>query len=253
MCIRDRGNVFSPAGNKNNGKHVILYSGSAGRNLNQMQGNIQKYLEEGYTVHSYDYGGFGDSEGEGGMVSEASINEDAQAIYDHVLAGIGQDGESGKAKDVLLHGFSLGGSMASMVARNAAIKAAKSGNEDDKLGGLVLESAIKNTTDAASTMMPVVGALGGAIGTAAYGGFDTEANLDELSKLDSDMPITFISGGADDHLSDKRTGLSKKAEKKFHNVQKKVLSDKDHMATDKLSASWKDIKDELWRRPARHS
>lgn len=250
-----KGHVFKPANNKNNGKHVILYSGSDGTNLEQMQGNIQKYLMEGYTVHSFDYGGFGESTTSDGKVSEQSIHNDAQRIYDHVLGGKDNDGAGNlldrKANNVLLHGFSLGGSMASWVAGNAALKAAQNGNKDeDKLGGLVLESAIKNTTDAAASMMgPVIGTLGGAMGSLAAGSFDTEANLNELAGLDKEMPITFISGGSKkgDHLSDERTGLSKMAGKKFTNVQNQVLQEKDHMAPDKMSSVWQQIKGKIMR------
>ena len=250
-----KGHVFKPANNKNNGKHVILYSGSDGTNLEQMQGNIQKYLMEGYTVHSFDYGGFGESTTSDGKVSEQSIHNDAQRIYDHVLGGKDNDGAGNlldrKANNVLLHGFSLGGSMASWVAGNAALKAAQNGNKDeDKLGGLVLESAIKNTTDAAASMMgPVIGTLGGAMGSLAAGSFDTEANLNELAGLDKEMPITFISGGSKkgDHLSDDRTGLSKMAGKKFTNVQNQVLQEKDHMAPDKMSSVWQQIKGKIMR------
>ncbi len=210
---------------------------------------------EGYTVHSFDYGGFGESTTSDGKVSEQSIHNDAQRIYDHVLGGKDNDGAGNlldrKANNVLLHGFSLGGSMASWVAGNAALKAAQNGNKDeDKLGGLVLESAIKNTTDAAASMMgPVIGTLGGAMGSLAAGSFDTEANLNELAGLDKEMPITFISGGSKkgDHLSDDRTGLSKMAGKKFTNVQNQVLQEKDHMAPDKMSSVWQQIKGKIMR------
>jgi len=87
------------------------------------------------------------------------------------------------------------------------------------------------------------------MGSLAAGSFDTEANLNELAGLDKEMPITFISGGSKkgDHLSDDRTGLSKMAGKKFTNVQNQVLQEKDHMAPDKMSSVWQQIKGKIMR------
>ena len=245
-----KGNVYRPNQRIANGKHVIVCSGSGGSNQDQMGDQIKKYLEEGYTVHAYDYGGYGQSTTADGKVSEKSMQQDAQRIFDFVLAN--QGGNPIKAKDVLLHGFSMGGAMASHVVRNQAIKAAKAAGpnaDDEKLGGLVLESSMRDTQNAAGSLIPIVGELGGAIGGSLYGQFDTMANLEEISKLDANLPVTFIggSGSHDDHLAESKTGLYRDSKKRFRNVQRAKADKMDHLNQGKLRKVWDRVKENLMR------
>ena len=247
-----RGNVFRPSG-QSNGKHVILYSGSHGSNLDQMYGNIEEYLKQGYTVHSYDYGGFGDSTTPDGAFSERSMQEDAQAIFEHVRSTAGGLDNQGnpigiRNRDIVLHGFSMGGPMAAHVARNAAIEATRRGNgridNDDKLSGLVLESSMRSTRDATEHMPAPMGlnSLAGMIGS-TQGRMDTGATLAELSQLDPYLPLNIISanrgmqidgGWSGDHLDDANTHLSEHAKNLFYNVQTYHSSNEDHMDAHKL-------------------
>ena len=232
-----KGNVYNPAPSMDNGKRVVLYSGSAGNNFYQMHDQVLQYLDAGYTVYAYDYGGFGDSKNKDGgatELSEKSMLQDSQAIYDHV-AKLAQDveGRDFAAQDTLIHGFSMGGAMASHVARNAAIKSAKSGKDEDKLGGLVLESSMRDTTNAAiSQAGGFLGRLGGAIGSRMHGEFDTMANLKETAALDPSLPVTFLAGTKEqgDHLSESDTHLYEDSKKLFENTQHAEVN-ADHVLT----------------------
>ncbi len=226
-----KGNIYRPA--KSNGKHVIVYSGSGGTNQDQMGGAINKYLKEGYTVYAYDYGGFGQSTTPDNKLSEKSMQQDAQAMLEHV------NGMNVANENLILHGLSMGGNMASHVARNAAIKAEKSGRKEDKLSSLVLESAMKSTSHAGGILGPLA---------SPQGEFDTQANLQELSRLDPDMPINLIGGGKDDGLGLASTKLDKYAGKRFKNVKTHTSAQAEHLDQNKLSNAWDTIKDNLHRR-----
>lgn len=245
-----KGHIYRPPG-QGNGKQVILYSGSGGSNQDQMMGDVKQYLDAGYTVYAYDYGGFGKSTTKDGKLSEASMRTDAQRMYDHVMS------KGGKASDTLLHGFSMGGVMASHVARNAAIQAEKSQAPEDKLGGLVMESSMRDVTNSAKAFSgAVMGGIGGAIGSRLHGDFDTMANLKELAALDQDLPVTFISGSREhkdaygrddpDDLAEAQTKLYQDSEGLFNHTQNFGV-DSNHMDQNKLSGVWKQVKDKLMR------
>lgn len=156
----------------------------------------------------------------------------------------------------------MGGAMASHVARNQAIRAAKAAERakrqdspevlaaarDQALGGLVLESSMRTTKNAASALIPVVGGMAGGIGGRMYGEFDTMANLEEISKLDQDMPVTVLTGQADrdDHLAESNTHLYRDNKNRFKHIQL-AQTQKGHMDQGKLSDSWDGIKDSLMR------
>ena len=236
------GNVYRPDPAKANGKHVVLYSGSGGSNQDQMSGQVQTYLQNGYTVHAYDYGGFGKSTAKDNKFSERTMQQDAQHIFNFVRTTEGL-----KNKDVLLHGFSMGGSMAAHVARNAMIQEAQANNgiidEEDKLGGLILESSMKNTKNAVENVG--MGSLAGSIGS-TQGDFDTSSALTELSELDPELPVNFVTanrgeklglfrgGWSGDHLDEANTGLYKQARKQFQNTTFTRSFSQDHLDQGKL-------------------
>ena len=171
-----QGNIYRPA--NPNGKHVILYSGSGSPNQEQTYGDVQTYLNQGYTVHAYDYGGFGASQARNGKFSERTIQQDSLAMLHHV-----RNTEQIENSDIVLHGFSMGGPIAAMVARNAMIQSAQPGGtilDQDKFSSLVLESSMRNTTNSVQNFgYP---AIAGLIGS-TQGEFDAIATLTELSRL----------------------------------------------------------------------
>ncbi len=275
-----RGHVFRPTV-KNNGKHVILYSGSGGQAANQVTKQVEQYNQEGYTVHVYDYRGFGRSSfsSVGVDASERSIMEDATAIYEHVLQNKPSAGTQGRffggqntvqntgqsapqaiaPENVLIHGFSMGGVAASHVARHAAIRARRSGRASDKLGGLLLESSMRNFGNAAVSSMNMPGfltPLAQAYSTAAVGGFDAETNLRETAELDPDLPVTFLTGSKEmddpdaenDHLSEESTQLAHRVGGRFKNKQLKTFDNMGHTDQEKLTRAWEDIEEHLMRK-----
>ncbi|MDR2349283.1 MAG: alpha/beta hydrolase, partial [Deltaproteobacteria bacterium] len=93
----------APAG----GETVILLHGNGG-NLTEMIGRIISYRKRGFGVMAVDYQGFGLS---GGSPSERAAYGDAEAAWDYLTETLGAD-----PKKILIHGFSLGGGVASHLA-----------------------------------------------------------------------------------------------------------------------------------------
>ena len=122
---------------KSNGKAVILFSGSGGSNVVQLLPIAEQYAQQGYVCYGIDYRGFGHSgteeevlEMEGdkpksktvyssGMISENRIYEDSRIIYNYVLS------QGFSPNNIILHGFSLGGAVASNLAVEISTKANK--------------------------------------------------------------------------------------------------------------------------------
>ncbi|MEM7534584.1 MAG: alpha/beta fold hydrolase [Chloroflexota bacterium] len=223
------------------GKAVILFSGSGKSNADQLGDSGFKYVDQGATVYGIDYRGFGDTKKEDGShysfasLSEARLYEDGMAIYKHVRS------EGFAAKDIILHGFSLGGAVASKIAKRVTK------NEGEKIGGLILESSIDTgfMVGARSTgwglpwwaqlaVLPgIFGLLGGSITKGASGDFNTVGNLKKLSQLDPDLPLHIMSGSTEsgDQLSLGTTGLhEKKFMSRFNNFSSREGSGK-HLST----------------------
>lgn len=209
-----RGYKYNPEKEKN-GKAVILFSGSAGSNISQMLPIAKEYVTQGYVCYGIDYRGFGKSGKEiksgkysSGMISENRIYEDARIIYNYVL------GEGYSPNNIILHGFSLGGAVASNLAVEISQKAQDGGN-DYKLGGLVMHSPMTSTSEMGRSVgKAMLGGIGGALGSiktkGAMGSMSTKKNLKKLRELDADLPLAFMSGleGYDDHLDYKKTKIA---------------------------------------------
>ena len=212
---------------KSNGKAVILFSGSGGSNVVQLLPIAEQYAQQGYVCYGIDYRGFGHSgteeevlEMEGdkpksktvyssGMISENRIYEDSRIIYNYVLS------QGFSPNNIILHGFSLGGAVASNLAVEISTKANKKKEDSYKLGGLVLHSPMTSTSEMGksqgremaekmledsdfkqlSGIGAMIGGMAGSIATkGAMGSMSTKKNLDALSKLDADLPVAFMSG-----------------------------------------------------------
>ncbi len=247
------GHVFRPKGDAN-GKHVILYSGSGGPAASQVNDQVKLYTEQGYTVHVYDYRGFGESTfgGRRTKPSEWSMMEDATAIYEHVLQNNFGDADAQpiSPKDILVHGYSMGGVAASHVARHAAIQASRSGQESDKLGGLVLESSMRNFGNAAvgSGLPKFMEPMLQEYGKRGMGEFDTMANLTEAASLDNSLPLTVVTGTDErgDHLAEENTHLYEDASQLFpqHQMDRDNVG---HFYQAKLRDRWYGLARDLMR------
>ena len=210
-----KGCVFEPANyDQQTGKILIYYTGSGEPGLVEkgVGETMQTYLRQGFKVYQVDYRGYGKSaEGKDVAFSEAGFYEDGMQIYQSVLA----DAQC-SASQIVMHGYSMGGAVASYVAGKVAQDAAKQyhGKEnvpaDQKLGGLILDSPMASLTKAAKGAIPVVGGIGGAIASTATGSYSAEDHLGTLFQNQPDIPIMFVGGGEDDHLSLGKTEIDRK-------------------------------------------
>lgn len=195
------------------GKYVIFYSGSGSSNTYQVANMIDKYTKEGATIIGVDYEGFGNSgkRVSSGKVREKGIYSNAQTIYDYVHKDLGI-----KSENIIIHGFSLGGPVAAYVAANVSKKG-------DKINQLILQSSMKNTTNAAygslskrNKFVQIVGSTG------AYlfaDNFDCEKDLKRLYKFYPDIHLVICGGNDEDGLNLKRTKLDNFAKKQgFKNL-----------------------------------
>ena len=190
-----------------NGQSIIVFSGTSGDNFGQMQKMIEEYTKKGYTVYGADYRGFGrNNRGKKFRVSEAGLNEDAHNIYNYVTGSQGVD-----PNKLTLHGFSMGGAVASRLAADVSQRA--DGADSKKLGGLVLHSAMKDLEAAASDQVGA-GSLGrwaGKKSVEKLGRFSTEDALESLSETDKELPLYMLSGDSRDRLALEYTKLDQKA------------------------------------------
>ena len=176
-----------------------------------------------------DYRGFGSStniDEKGDHVSnspsERTMYEDGMEMYRYVNEVMGIEPEN-----ITLHGFSLGGAIASRVALEQTKKMQNDrimdGDKYDKtkgLGGVVLHSPMKSMYSAASSKT-VFGPVAGFFGWAFGGGYNTEEHMLELAKIDKNVPVHLIGGDPNknsnnfDDLSPEVTGLDRSLQGKF--------------------------------------
>ena len=209
-----KGTCFEPANyDQQTGKVLIYYTGSGepGSAEAGVGQTIQDYLRQGFKVYQVDYRGYGESaEGKQVAFSEAGFYQDGMDIYQSVLSHAGCS-----PSQIVMHGYSLGGAVASYVAGKVAQDTAKkyhgSVPADQKLGGLVLDSPMASLTKASQgSDGAIVGGAEGLLGSLAAGKYSAEEHLGTLYKNQPDIPIMFVSGGEADHLSIERTGIADK-------------------------------------------
>lgn len=219
------GAKFSPASNPT-GKVVLVFSGS-GSPAEEFIGDIaEEYNRAGATVVVFNYRGFGqsktlDKNGNqiGTPLSEQSIYQDGMDMYKYVRDVMGVSPEN-----IILHGYSLGGAVASHVAANVAeqnkLKMDKEIPVPDsrKLGGIVLQSPIESMYSAARGLgkSPVTAY----IGSMGSGEYNTRENMRRLFQNDPTLPVLYISGTAEenDHLSLNVTNLHQDTKAPFPNA-----------------------------------
>lgn len=210
-----------------NQKVVIFFSGMGAPAGEFCKPVLGKYLNNDATVVTMDYRGFGKSEtlnkkGEhtGTPLSEKSIYDDGKQMLKYVIEEMHV-----KPENIILHGFSLGGAVASKVAadfyQEQQKKALEEGRmmKEQKLGGLVLHSPIDSMYDAAKADMWGIH-LAGLLGWAGSGGYNTRSHMQRLSKLDPDLPVHYVSGSKQrgDHLDLRATGIDQDPKTHFNNA-----------------------------------
>lgn len=185
------------------GKYVIFYSGSGCSNTMQISEVLGFYTSKGATVIGVDYHGFGkgDEKVPRGKVRQSSIYSDAEKIYKYVV-----NHYHVKNSNILLHGYSLGGPVAAHVAATFS-------NKDNKFCGLILQSSMKNTLNAAYTVLTrqdrglCMRILGSAAGYLFADSFDCEKELKKLYQKDPGIKISVCGGNENDHLNLQLTKL----------------------------------------------
>jgi len=221
---RLKGAVYEPE--NPTGKVVLFFSGSGGPAGNYVRHVLDPYLQMGAKVVTMDYRGFGNSEtlnanGQktGTPLSEQSLYKDGKAMLDYVVKNMGV-----KPEDVILHGYSLGGAVASKVAADFAQEqqkqALEQGRSVQKLGGVVLHSPIGNLHQAATETSgsKIMGFGGWLFG----GGYNTKSHMQRLHRLDPKMPVHYVSGaraanGNGDWLDVDHTGVNRDPNARFEN------------------------------------
>lgn len=211
---------------------ALVFSGSGGPGAKYIDSIKDAYLAQGITVVQLDYREFGKSTSineqhkEVSMpLSERSMYEDGMEMYKYVNETMGI-----KPENIVLHGYSLGGAIASRVAlevsKNIENQRKINGEKKDftkGLGGVVLHSPMKSMYYAAKTQSNAFYGFGGW----AFGGnYNTEEHMTELAKVDKNIPVHVVGGkveGAEndiDWLAPQKTGLEKALEGKFNNYTK---------------------------------
>lgn len=216
--------VYMPIGQPN-GKVVIIFGGSREPAEDVVEDFADEYLDEGTAVVMFNYRGFGNSKTLdsnnkriGTPLSEQSLYEDGMEMYKYVKDILGY-----KPENIILHGYSLGGAVASHVAANVAEKNRLMEEKQipvpasNKLGGIVLQSPIKSMYAAAKDDMGCC--VAGYFGRRGSGEYHTQNNMRRLFQNDPQIPVVYISGKKDDkdHLSLEVTGLHEDPMAQFPN------------------------------------
>ena len=189
-----------------NGKTVILYTGSgqAGMMERGMGTTVMHYVNMGYQVFQMDYRGYGESgtkdkkgKFKSEPLSEKRFYEDGDAIFQGVKNLTGASNS-----DIIVHGYSMGGAIASHVMAKVAEENARkavAGERVDPIGGIVMDSAMKSLQYAATD---AVGSFAGKIAKWAAGDYSAEDHLKIIAHYQPDTPILFVSGDKKATFSD---------------------------------------------------
>lgn len=111
---------------------TILFSHGNAEDIGTIEPFLLKLRENGFTVFSYDYRGYGTSDG---TPSEENTYGDIQAAYEYLV-----EVRKIPAEKIILHGRSLGGAVALDLASR------------QKVGGLIVESTFTSTIRVLTTI-----------------------------------------------------------------------------------------------------
>ncbi len=197
-------------------KYVIFFGGNGCPVENFVPG-VRSLLRKGATIVAVDYRGFGASELSISRfrISENTVYSDGENTYKYVKDFLHID-----PSNIIVAGFSLGGSVASHVA-------AKASYNGDSLGGLILISPIDGVRNVVSRA--AFRPLGSIAYVFAASSLDTEKNLEELSGYRKDIPLYLCSGGPNDFLGFGYTKMPQKARDfGFGNITESVTPSASH-------------------------
>jgi len=176
-----RGSFFSAKGHNLKDKKfkpdlsrpvVLLLTGSEGSSEGQGIDMVEFYQEKGASVLSVNYLGFGSSDDTN--ASEQGLYEDAQEMLNY-LVSLGY-----KTKDIIIHGYSMGGSVASILEQ-------KNEKNGVKFRGTVLDRPMTSAHDAIITQdkvkpIPLIKSPISHIAAFLGGKFKTKERVKKLDK-----------------------------------------------------------------------
>ncbi len=145
--------------------HTILFSHGNAEDIGAIDGFARSLNENGFSVLTYDYRGYGTSEG---TPSEMNTYADITAAFDYLI-----DTKKIPRERIILHGRSLGGGPSTDLAAK------------ERIAGLILESTF---TSAGRVLLDF-----------RIFPFDKYANLEKLSKVE--CPVLVIHGKKDQTIS----------------------------------------------------
>jgi abhydrolase domain-containing protein 17 len=145
--------------------YTLLYIHGNAEDLGEIRPDLDRLSSYGFSVFSYDYRGYGTSDGK---PSEQNAYEDADTAYNYLTQKL-----KIPPQRIIVYGRSLGGGSATELATR------------HHFGGLILQSTF---TSAFRVIVPV-----------PVLPFDKFSNLDKLSKVH--CPILIMHGGADKTIS----------------------------------------------------
>ena len=220
-----------------NRKVVLYFSGSHGPGAEYINNSVAEYVKNGCAVVNFDYRGFGRSETlKNGQhantrLTEESMYKDAHEMFNYVVNTMGV-----KPENIILHGYSLGGPIASRVAADVSEAnqiidtrlretQGKVLSESMRLGGLVLQSPMDSNFSVAKRTMGKFGFLAGPLTWRGDGGLNTRSHMERLHKYDPNIPV-YITGATPDldmdrgdHLSPEITHIHENPKAQFVNMK----------------------------------
>lgn len=235
------GRAYEPDGwDQETDKVVLYFSGSHGPAGEYINNSCAEYIKGGAKVVSFDYRGFGHSQSldkdgnvKGTRLSEESMYKDAYEMYNYVVNTMHV-----KPENIILHGYSLGGAIASRLAADVSEvnqiadtklreKQGKVLSESMRLGGVVLQSPMDSNYKVASRYLPGLGYVtSGPLAWLADGGLNTKSHMQRLYKYDPNIPV-YVTGGRpdknnramNDHLSPEITRIGQDPKAPFRNMK----------------------------------
>lgn len=219
----------NPISNKLSDKCVIVFGPNADACPNMIHSfPLEALLKQGATVVTVDYRGFGHSylSSRALKISQNTIYKDGETIYRYVLENLKYD-----PQDVIIFGFSLGGSVASHVADYSS-------KRNETLAGLILASPINSLYGIASDM--TCKPLAAVARLITMSELNTEENLRGMTN--KDIPVFLCSGDRsgkeEDFLSLEKTLIDQKLkELGFTDISINIAKNCGHNDLDKMFES----------------
>lgn len=178
---------------------VLLLTGSGGSAEDQGLDVASMYSEGGASVLSVNYGGYGSSPD--CEVSEQSLNQDAQAMLEHLVA-LGYDPDK-----IVIHGYSLGGAVAGQLA--GAYE-----QQGVRFRGLVQDRPMTSTYDGVmGHMNNPKGMLGGLVAEKTVGEMSGKSGM-----LDTDTSTRKVVTTDEGEFANRGDKLRRKLEQQGHDV-----------------------------------